>query len=183
MRVPARPHAQLPPRRLGKDDAGVVQVHGGGVSPRARGTPVPDGRAQGELQTRGGGGGGRGRGQDRTVDGPGGGGDVYRVVRLPPLGLVGGEEAERRERPRVVGAGVGGGEAEEGQSHLRVRRQRRLLRGTSRTGLTLGGLRGGARGLGGALRGGGGLRRVRRSLPTIRLSIQKTKDKKKILHI
>lgn len=96
------------------------------------------------------------------MDGPGGGGDVDRVVRLP-LGLVGGKKAQSGERARVVLAWQGRREAEEGQGHLGVGR---LLRGTSGAALTVGGLRG-AGGLRGTLRDSGGLWGVGRSLPTI----------------
>lgn len=174
---PSRPaDAQLSPRRLGEDDAGVVEVHGAGVAPGARGTPVPRRRAQGELEARRGGGGGRGRGEDWTVDGPGGGGDVDRVRRLA-LGLVRrvlvwGEEAQCSECSRVILAWVGGGEAEERQGHLGVRR---LLLGTCRTGLTVGGLRG-AGGLGGALGDSDGLRGVGWSLTTVGLLRRRKKS-------
>lgn len=81
--------------------------------------------------------------------GPGGGGDVDRVMRLP-LGrvLVRGKKPQCGERTWVVLAWMGGREAEERQGDLGVNR---LLRGTDRTGLDEGGLRG-TGGLGRTLR-------------------------------
>lgn len=107
------------------------------------------------------------------MDGPRGGRDVDWVMRLPRgLVLVGGKKPQCGERPRMVLAWVGRREAEERQGDLRVTR---LLRGTSRTGLTVGGL-GGAGGLGGTLRDTSGLRGVGRSLPTVRLSRRRNKE-------
>lgn len=100
-------HAQLSPRRLSKDDTGVIQVHGVGTDPGAWGTSVTRHRAQGEFQTRRGGGSGRGRGQDGSMDGPGGGGDVD--LWLMGLVLVGGQEPQCSESCRVVLAWEGGG--------------------------------------------------------------------------
>lgn len=86
--VPSWPaYAHLSPRRLGKDDAGVIQVNGAGAAPRAPRVPVPGYRAQGEFEARRGGGVGRGGLEDGSVDGPGGGGEVDRVMGLP-RGLV-----------------------------------------------------------------------------------------------
>lgn len=114
---PQPPHAQLSRRRLGEDDAGVVQVDGGGAPPGAGGGPVPRHRAQGELQAgRGGGRGGGGR-EHRAVDGPGGGGHVDRVrwgLALGRVGLGGGEEPQSAEGTWVVLTRVGGREAKEG---------------------------------------------------------------------
>lgn len=51
------------------------------------------------------------------MDGPGGGGEMDWVMRLPlglvRLVLVGGEKSQRSECPWVVLAWVGGGEAKE----------------------------------------------------------------------
>ena len=163
--------AQPPPRRLSEDDAGVVQVHGTGTDPRTCGTPRR--RAQSEFQAGWGGSGFRGRGEDRSVDGPGGGRDVNRVMRRPlGLVLVGGQKPQCGERPRVVRAWKGVGEAKEGQGDLGVSGQ---FGGTSRTDLTVGGLRG-AGGLGGALRDGAGLWGVGRSLPSVRLSRRRKEE-------
>lgn len=166
----------LPPRRLGEDDARVVQVHGGGVAPRAR---ASGGRAHGKFKTwRGGECRGRG-GEDGAVDWPGCGGDVDRVVRLA-LGLVWlvlgvWEEAQSSERPGVVLARAGGRKAKQGERDLGVGG---LLRETS-TYLAMGGLRR-ARRLGRTLGGGARLWRVRWSLATVRLH---TKKKLKTLQI
>lgn len=94
------------------------------------------------------------------MDGPGGGGDVDRVVRLA-LVMVGGQEPQCSERPLVVLARVGGWEAETRHGDLRVSG---WLRKTCRTALSEGGLWGA-----GALGGGWGLWGVGRSLPTVRL--------------
>lgn len=96
------------------------------------------------------------------MDGPGRGRDVDWVMRL---GVVGGKKPQCSECPRVVLARMGGREAEERQGDLGVSR---LLRGTRRTGLTVGGLRG-AGGLGRTLWDSCRLRGVGWSLPTIRL--------------
>lgn len=109
--------------------------------------------------------------------GPGGGRDVDWVMRLP-LGLVGlvlvrGKEPQCSERSWVVLAWMGGREAEERQGDLLVNR---LLRGTSRTGLNVGGLRG-TRGLGGTLRDSCRLRGVGRSLTTIGLVRRRQKER------
>lgn len=167
MSPPSRPtHAQLSPCRLGKDDAGVVQVHGAGAAHGApRRAPAPRRRAQREFQTGRRGHGGGGRGEDGAVDGPGGGRDVDRVVRLG-LVMVGGQKAQCSEGPRVVLARVGGWEAETGHGDLGVSG---WLGGTGRTALVEGGLWG-AGALGQSLGGGCGLRGVGRSLPTVRLS-------------
>ena len=200
MCVAARPpQAQWPPRGLGEDDAGVVQVQGamtsaGTPTASASATPgslrVPAG-AQGELEAgrRGaGGGGGRGGGgggggEHGAMDGPGGvGGDVYRVwvwmwvgVVARALGGVGGEEAQGGEGgggPRVVLSRVRGGEVEEGEGHLGR---------PAGAALTLGGLRGACR-LGRALREGGGALReggllggIGRGLAAVRLATGNTK--------
>lgn len=168
--VPSWPtDAQLSPRRLGEDDAGVVQVHGAGIAPRAGGTPVPRCWTQGEFEAGWGGGGGRGRGEHRAVDGPGGGREVDRVMRLPLgvvwLVLVGGKKPQCGERPWMVLALMGRREAEKRQGDLGMCR---LLQGTSRTGLTVGGLRG-TGGLGRTLRDSCRLGGVGRSLSTIGL--------------
>lgn len=79
--------------------------------------------------------------------------------------VVGGKKPQRSERPRVVLARVGGGEAETRQGHLGVGG---LLGGTCRAALVEGGLWGAgalAQGLGARCR----LRGVRGGLPTVRL--------------
>lgn len=86
------------------------------------------------------------------------------VVRLA-LVMVGGQEAQCSEGPRVVLARVGGWEAETRHGDLRVSG---WLRGTCRTALSEGGLCG-AGALGQSLGGGCGLWGVGRSLPTVRL--------------
>lgn len=161
---PGRPgQAQLSAGGLGEDDTGVVEVHGVGGGASAGGAAAP--RVQGELEAGRRRHGGRGRAEDRSVDGPGVGGQVDRVVvvrrlllLLRPLVLVGGKQPQGTQCGRVVLGRVGGGQAEERHGHLG---QRRLLQGS-----TVGGLRG-ARRLGGILGDGGGLRRVGRSLPTV----------------
>lgn len=161
----------LPPRRLGEDDARVVQVHGSGVAARAR---TPGGWAQGKFQTWRGGDCGGGGSEDRAVDGPGSGGDVDWVVWLP-LGLVWlvlgvWEEAQSCESPRVILARAGGRKAKERERDLGVGGL--LLRTSTR--LAVGGLRR-ARKLGWTLGGGARLRRVRWSLATVRLHKRKRK--------
>ncbi len=103
------------------------------------------------------------------MDGPGGGRDVDWVMRLPlgvvRLVLVGGKKPQCGECPRVVLAWMGGWKAEERQGNLGVSR---LLWRTSRTGFTVGGLRGTGR-LGGTLGDSCRLWGVGRSLSTVRL--------------
>lgn len=153
----------MPPCRLGEDDAGVVQVHRAGAAGGGpRRAPAPRRRAQCEIQTGRRGHGGRGRGEDGAVDGPGGGGEVHRVVRLA-LVVVGGQEPQCSEGPRVVLARVGGWEAETRHGDLRVSG---WLGGTCRTSLAERRLWGA---LGQGLGGGCGLRGEGRSLPTVRL--------------
>lgn len=76
------------------------------------------------------------------MDGPGGGGEVDWVVGLP-LGLVrvllvGGKKPQCGERPRMELARMGGGKPKEGQLDLG---EGGLFLGSSRTVLTVGGLR------------------------------------------
>lgn len=149
-------------RRLSEDDAGVVQVHGGGIHrlPASVSTATSDGKLQARRGRVAGGSGRPGALDERAVDGPGGRGQGWLLG-------VGGQKAQCRETS-VVLARVGVREAEDGKLDLG-----NLL-------LRLGGFgqAGGGRGCRGRLavlgRDGGlavrrRLRGVRRSLTRIRL--------------
>lgn len=171
--------AQLSPRRLGEDYAGVIQIHGAGVSTWTCGTPVPRRWTQGEFHARRRGGSGRGRGEDWSMDRPGGGGKVDWVSRLSLglvwLMLVGGKKSQCSECTWVILAWVGGRKAKERERDLGMCR---LLVGTSRIGLSVGGLS--RTGVGGTWGNSSGLWWVGWSLTTIRLLGRKEEKRKKL---
>lgn len=100
-------------RRLSENDAGVVQVHGGGAHRLPTSVPAsaaPDGKLQARRGRVAGGSGGPGGRDERAVDGPGARGEGRLL-------WVGGEKAQRREASMIL-ARVGMREAEEGKLDL-----------------------------------------------------------------